>query len=379
MASSVSKRVRVDGTVTWWVRWRDPASKQRSKSFPRRTDADRFRVSLEADRARGLYLDPHDRTTVGEFGGRWLAGQVQLAASSAVRSGSVWRNQVEPRWARVPLAAVGHADVQAWVLALSADGLAASSVRKAVGQLSQILAAAVRDGRVGRNVCGSVQLPRLPHAEPRFLTVGEVDALADACGDTAVLVRLLAFTGLRFGEAAGLRIDRLDLLRRRAAIVEHVVELEGREVWEPLTKSHRARTVPIPGSLVEELAALAVGQPRTATVFRAPEGGVLSLRNWRRRTFDPAVRAVGLGGLTPHDLRHTAASLAIRAGATVKGVQTMLGHASAAMTLDVYAGQFPDDLEAVSERVDAAVTRARVIPVRTGGRVVDLAERRASS
>jgi integrase len=81
---------------------------------------------------------------------------------------------------------------------------------------------------------------------------------------------------------------------------------------------------------------------------------VLRERNFRRRSFDRAVRAAGLEPLTPHDLRHTAVSLAISAGANVKSVQRMLGHASAAMTLDVYADLFDDDLGAVADRLDAA-------------------------
>lgn len=71
--------------------------------------------------------------------------------------------------------------------------------------------------------------------------------------------------------------------------------------------------------------------------------------------FDPACRTSGLSGITPHDLRHTAASLAVSAGANVKAVQRMLGHASAAMTLDVYAGLFGDDLDDVADRLDAVV------------------------
>ncbi len=70
--------------------------------------------------------------------------------------------------------------------------------------------------------------------------------------------------------------------------------------------------------------------------------------------FDDAASAVGLDGLTPHELRHTAASLAVSAGANVKAVQRMLGHASASMTLDVYSGLFDDDLDGVAERLDAA-------------------------
>jgi len=84
---------------------------------------------------------------------------------------------------------------------------------------------------------------------------------------------------------------------------------------------------------------------------------VLRLRNWRVRVFDPARDAVGLRELTPHDLRHTAASLAIASGANVKAVQRMLGHASAAMTLDVYAGLFSDDLDAVADALDVLVAK----------------------
>jgi integrase len=80
----------------------------------------------------------------------------------------------------------------------------------------------------------------------------------------------------------------------------------------------------------------------------------MSNGNFRRYTFDPAVEAAGLAGITPHDLRHTAASLAVSAGANVKAVQRMLGHQSAAMTLDVYSGLFDADLDGVAERMGAA-------------------------
>jgi integrase len=83
------------------------------------------------------------------------------------------------------------------------------------------------------------------------------------------------------------------------------------------------------------------------------------LRNWRRRVFDPALQRAGLGDLTPHELRHTAASLAVAAGANVKAVQRMLGHASAAMTLDVYSGLFDGDLDAVADRLDTAAQSSR--------------------
>ena len=100
---------------------------------------------------------------------------------------------------------------------------------------------------------------------------------------------------------------------------------------------------------------------------------MLRNQNFRQRLFDRAAASVDLAGLTPHELRHTATSLAVAAGANVKAVQQMLGHASAAMTLDVYAGLFGDDLDAVVDRLDEALKRVRADQVRTARslRVVD--------
>jgi len=142
-------------------------------------------------------------------------------------------------------------------------------------------------------------------------------------------------------------------------------------------KTHQRRSVPLPRFLLVAVTALAAGKHPGELLFTAREGGVLRLMNFRRRSFDPATRAAGLDGLTPHELRHTAASLAIASGANVKAVQRMLGHASAAMTPDVYAGLFEDELDAVADRMDEAA-RAAADSVRTGAVVVDLPERKAA-
>ncbi|WP_255609398.1 tyrosine-type recombinase/integrase [Micromonospora sp. PLK6-60] len=107
-------------------------------------------------------------------------------------------------------------------------------------------------------------------------------------------------------------------------------------------------------------------------VFTSPAGEVLRNNNFRRRVFDRAAELIGLAGLTPHELRHTAASLAVAEGANVKAVQRMLGHASAAMTLDVYADLFEDDLDQVADRLDRAAGRAAADSVRTEGVGPDL-------
>lgn len=159
-------------------------------------------------------------------------------------------------------------------------------------------------------------------------------------------------TGLRRGEVAALRVRRVDLNRRRVDIAESVTEVHGRLVWGT-PKTHARRAVPLPRFIAHELASLIEGRDPDALIFTAARGGMLRVRVFRRNVFDPAVRKIGPAGFHPHELRHTAASLAIASGADVKVVQLMPGHKTATMTLDLYGHPVPDRLD---ELADASTT-----------------------
>jgi integrase len=145
-------------------------------------------------------------------------------------------------------------------------------------------------------------------------------------------------------------------------VVEAVVEVNGRLLFGS-PKTHQHRSVPVPRFLIDDLAHHLAGKAPDDLVFTSPQDRVIRSQNFRRRYFDQAAAAVGLPGLVPHELRHTAASLAVAAGASIKGVQAMLGHASATLTLDRYGHLFPDELDAIAERLDAAA-RATAAPPR---------------
>jgi integrase len=282
-----------------------------------------------------------------------MANRVHLKPKTIVSYESLLRSQVLPRWGAVPLARITHGAVTSWVAELRARGLSAHRTRQAYHLVKAMLDAAVADNRLARNPAAGVKLPRLVRGEQRYLTHEQVAALADAAGEYRTLVLVLAYCGLRWGEAAGLRVRRVDLLRGRLTVAETVMEVNGRVVFGT-PKSHQARAVPIPRFLRDELARQLAGKSGDELVFTSPRGGVLRVGNFRRGCFDAAANRIGLEGLHPHELRHTAASLGIAAGATVKGVQGMLGHASAAMTLDRYGHLFDDELDAVAERLDTA-------------------------
>jgi len=191
-----------------------------------------------------------------------------------------------------------------------------------------------------------------------YLSHTQVRQLADRCDEYRDVVLFLVYTGLRWGEMAALKVGRLDMLRRRIEVAKAVSAPRGELVWST-PKSHSSRSVPFPEFLAAPLARRCEGKRRDELVFVGPDGGVLRSGNFRRRQFATAAKAcqsadLDFPDMSPHDLRHTAASLAVSSGANVKAVQRMLGHASAAMTLDTYADLFDDDLDAVAVALNDA-------------------------
>lgn len=153
------------------------------------------------------------------------------------------------------------------------------------------------------------------------------------------------------------------MLRKRLLVTENAVEV-GSRIVVGTPKNHKARSVPIPKFLADLLAHQCQGKHRDDLVFANEHGGYLRsarVHEDNMSWFAGAVKRSGVPRITPHDLRHSAASFAVSAGANVKAVQKMLGHSSAAMTLDVYADLFDDDLDAVAEALDNAVSRADVV------------------
>ena len=251
--------------------------------------------------------------------------------------------------------------VKAWVATMVTEGVGVPGIENVFGLLRQVLGAAVEDRRIPRNRCDGVKLPKRQHADQGYLSHGQVSALAKTVERQPEVIRFLAYTGLRWGEMAALRVCDFDMLCRRVNVSRSVTE-SGGLVWST-PKTHERRSVPFPAALADELSALMVGKGREDLVFSDMRGGVLLNSNWRARVFEAAVQKCqkadeSFPTITPHDLRHTAASLAVSAGANVKALQRMLGHVKASMTLDTYADLFDDDLDGVAASLDAAIAKA---------------------
>lgn len=363
--AATGKRVPTKGPQTgsrWVARFLLDDGREVKRRFPTKAKAAAWLDEQSAGMVRGDFVDTRrGRVTFADWSASWLASKADLKPSTRARYEGILRVHLVPAFGPRPIGDLTHAQVAGLVSRLLAgeEGrrpLSASSVRQVHRTLSLVLAFAVRDGRLARNVAEGVPLPRAAKPDKRYLTLDELRRLADSVedGQARLMVMLLGLTGLRFGELVALRVKRVDLLRRRLEVAESASEINGVLTFGT-PKTHQRRTVPVPRSLVDALAEQVAGKGPEALVFTASSGSAVGLMNWRHRTFDPAVRAADLGHLTPHELRHTAASLAVASGAGPKAVQRMLGHASAAMTLDVYSGLFDDELDSLADRLDEAL------------------------
>ncbi|GAA2533230.1 hypothetical protein GCM10009860_11600 [Microbacterium mitrae] len=361
------------GKKFYRIIYRRPDNTQtQERGFTRRRDAELRLAEVEIGKSKGDYVNPTDaREPIETIAAGWLKAREPVMKASSYRSiKSAWETHVQPRWGARRIGSVKHSEVQDWVSDLAREK-SATTVLRAYGVLAAVLDVAVNDRRISRNVARGVTLPRkVPKSKP-YLTHQQVATLAETSAHPT-LVLFLAYTGLRWGEATALRVKHVDALRRRVNVEENAV-MVGAVVHVGTPKTHETRSVPYPAFLALQIAKLCEGKSRDDLVFG---DGLTHMRlpNSRDGWFSAAVKRVLeaeakaaaaakargdeaptlMPRVTPHDLRHTAASLAISSGANVKAVQRMLGHASASMTLDTYADLFDDDLDGVAHALDQA-------------------------
>ncbi|WP_438354651.1 tyrosine-type recombinase/integrase [Microbacterium sp. CJ88] len=356
------------------VRYRRPDHTEAEKrGFRTKRDAELYLSSVTVSKAMGNFVDPaRSRIALGHFADGWFRSKrpPMMKPSSYAALEHSWAAHVAPVWAHRDLSSIQRSEVQAWVADLGSRR-SRSVVIRSLGVLAGILDIAVDDHRLSSNPARGVRnLPRRGPAKRRvYLTHGQVATLAASAAHTD-LVLLLAYTGLRWGEAVALRVRSVNRDRRRLSVEENAV-LVGWEIQVGSPKTHERRSVPYPERLAPLIDAACAGKPPDGLLFG---NGVTYMKREsdERSWFAVAVRRAqavdaSIPRLTPHDLRHTAASLAISSGANVKAVQRMLGHASAAMTLDTYADLFEDDLDEVAGHLNDAMTytpeQARLISV----------------
>jgi integrase len=350
---------------SWRARYYGPDGRERSKSFKRKGDAERWLSQQRSFIVQGDWTDPAlGRITFGDYVNAWLDSRTDLKPKTRHQYRFLLDVHVLPTWRNVPLAKLTFEGLSQWVARLAASELGPSGVRQAVFVTSAALDHAVRSGRIRANPARGLNLPRIRRRDYVFLTHEQVRHLAYASGRWRLLILLLAYTGLRWGEATALRVCDVDLARRRIDVRRAYADVGGHLVLGS-PKSHQSRTVPIPRFLASELSGLAERKKADDLLFTTPGGNPLRLPNWRRDAFHPALSKAGVSDrLRVHDLRHTAASLMIQAGYPPKMLQEILGHASITTTLDLYGHLYPGDMDRYADRLDIAIEEASTAKIR---------------
>lgn len=335
-------RVRKLPSGRYQVRYPGPDGILRpaDRTFATVADADLWLARKRVEIEEGRWLDPaQGRTTVEDWGARWLASVApQLKHKTQATYRSLIVSRINPALGDRELSSLRPITVAEWVAQMKTAGLSASRIRQAYRVLSQIMASAVDNGLISATPCRGVRLPRMPQTEPHILTPLEASQLVqNTRAPHDLLVALLAFAGLRVGEAFALRRGDIDLAHRLVIVDENLAEANGALVFDT-PKSHQKRTLSLSPSLTRRLGVYLDQLPggADALLFSNTQGRPLRYNQWRKAYFDPAVSAAGLTDVTPHDLRASHGTwVADRYG--VMTAAHRLGHSNASVTTRHYA------------------------------------------
>ncbi len=371
--ASISKR-EVSGKPRYDVNYREPDGRKRRKTFLKKSDAERFANTVEADKARGSYLDPDaGKVTFKRYADQWLAAQTFDVTS---REGVEMhlRLHVYPVLGSKQIRAIKPSTIQAWLRGLTMSGTYA---RMILGNVSSVFNAAVDDELVTKNPChaGSVRAPKREMRKVVPWPVEQVAAVTDGLpGRYRVAAILAAGLGLRQGEVFGLGVEDVDFLRGEVKVRRQVrLFSRGGQAFR-LPKGGKQRTIPLPESVRDALAAhLAAypaqrvalpwdtleGKPVTvALVLTTSTGEALVRNNFNRQAWAPALKVAKVEQTRDdgmHALRHFYASVLLDAGESVKAVSDYLGHSDAGFTLRTYTHLMPSSTERTKRAVDDAL------------------------
>ncbi len=359
------KRVQSDysGSKPWRARFRGPDGKERNRSFDRKQDAEKWLADSVTSLAKGDWSDPHlGRIKFKDWVAMWEETLVDIRPRTKILNVGVARNYLIPRFGEYALNAITASEVRKMMaeeMAQIEGRLSNSAIRRHVLVMRVILEAAVADGRIGKNAARAVRLPPENSRDMRFLEPEEVALLVKTIEEHyRPMLLMAAYVGLRWGELIGLAVENIDLDSHRIRVERQISEVHGKLVFGPPKTKAGIRTVTMPKSLGEILEPhLQTWAVRTSGLaFPGPKGGPLRgpsfRRVWRRACLHAGFDDGPLTGLVFHELRHTAAALAIAQGAHPMAIKERLGHASITTTLDRYGGLFPRLDEAIADGLD---------------------------
>ena len=364
---------RPDRPAPWRARYWYVDGRQRSKSFGRKVDAERWLRSELAKVDRGEWVDPElGSVPWADYSAKVLTGRVHLAART-IETDRVCHGRASPWIGDVPLSRLTPELLRQLMAELTAAGYAAETVSKTMRWVRLTLNQAVTDRRILSSPASGIRLPKPRRSDMRLLDPFEVALLADALPDRYRSLPLVAaYSGLRWGELAGLKVAHIDMLRRRLTVRSALIEATGDVPRLGAPKSAASeRTISLPKTVIETFALQLQKYPPVDGVVWTTERGAFLRRGSFGRIWRKAVSSSVGQPCRVHDLRHTHASWLIAAGEHPKAIQTRLGHSSIQVTMDRY-GHLMDGLDdRTADRLDAIAEFSRGPGVAQGAKEAD--------
>jgi integrase len=359
----ITTRKVADDSPRYDVRVRAPDGRVRTKTFRRKADAIRYERELSMAKDRGEWDDPRaGRVAFGEWAEAWLASKRHRRTRTIDHYAMVLERHVKPRWKGRSLSSIKPLDVRELVDEWSAI-YRPMTVGSYYRPLKQLFQDALDSDLITKSPCRGVELPTQKAAVKRVASIDDIHRLASAIEKPyGLLVYMLGIMGLRWGEAVALRVSDIDFTTRTLSVSRSLTETsKGRlSFGEPKTDAGR-RTMAVPAQVakaVEHHADL-IGLDGEDLLFTDGDGKPLRRSNFSRRVWQPAIVGAGLDGLTPHGLRHSAATHMIALGINPKTTQARLGHADPRLTMGLYAHADRSADERAAEALNAALLNAR--------------------
>lgn len=374
MAAGIEKRkaTRRHPQGSWHVRYRDADGRTRRKTCATKQEALDFQADVRHDKRTGEFIDPQKaKVRFAEIAEQWRAGLANDPKAKKPRKEKTIRTyetdlrvHVLPTFGRRAVGAVKYAEIDDWLRAMKGSGAAPGTIRNAYKVLKLVLDFARRRDHIRVSPCQDVTLPELEERAMLWLdTPGKIVALADAVAERyRPVIFFAAYTGLRAGEIAALRLNDVDWDAGVVRVRRSLSDVAGRLVeTEPKSKKAR-RDVPVPAFVVDMLRPLRGDRVGDRYLFGTPEGKPFRHSNFYRRHFRPAVKKAlpaAWHALRFHDLRHTYASLLCERGVHPKEMSELMGHSSVQITLDRYTHMMPHAGSAIAARLDEAYRDAK--------------------
>jgi len=366
---SVHKIKRSNKGVGYEVRYRDLMGKNRSKTFNTEKEASLFDKNQSIAKSNGTLIDYSEgKKTTQKVYEEWFIPMQTKSPKTITEIKSLWGSHIEPFFGKRSINSLKTIEIRNWLLQADRQNVSPDRRNRALKNvLVRVLDHAVDMGYLSKNVARGSN-GRVINAGMKFeknirlkrvFSFVELKELAIACGEHQLLILLMGVLGPRWAEAIALKKKDFDLKNRILTIERSISEVSG-QFYLKSTKTNHVRTLPLPEFFVSRIESVLEAKSDEDLIFTNSNNGVLSISNFTKRVFAPALSQANLGKASLKDLRTTAVSLMIQMGEPITVVAKIAGHSDPSVTLRHYAELFPSDFASTAKNMDKAFSESHV-------------------